>query len=519
MNKKIPSLLFAIGLFTAQTALAQLNINGAQFFIESGAEVTVQGNLTSTVDILGPGKIVLKGTANQDVNMGGFTIPNLVLDNSANVTLTGSARIGSSLLFTNGKILAGNFNLNLADAATVSGMGTGKFIETNGTGQVMKEITANVASTEIPVGAGADYRPAFITTSGTYSTARVGVRVLATPDPNKPPSLTDYIMAYWPITRTGVTGTVTVAGQYIDGDITGTETNLRGYYFNGTDWSSATETHTPASNRVSASIVANGNLSALDKFDLVKAKVFLQGPYNTTTGVMSEALRTYLPNTDPYRVAPYNTTFTHVNNSIAETVIGTPFSDHATDDNIIDWVFLELRNTTVGNPGANIVETRSALIQRDGDIVDVDGVSPVTFNNVPSANYTIAVRHRNHLGVSTDPVTLTPSLGEARSTAPLVDFTTATDAQIFGTSTAFKIATGNKVVLWAGDADVNGRLKYGGAPNDPNRVQTQALTFPGNTSGSYTYNNAIGYFSGDINMDSRVKFAGSLNDVNIIQTN
>lgn len=522
MNKKIPALLFGFCLLTAQTVLSQLNINGAQFVIESGAEVTVQGDLTSTVDISGPGKIILKGSGNQNVDMGGFLIPNLVVDNASNATLTGNTKIGKSLAFTNGKIVTGNFNLTLTDSATVSGMGASKFVETNGSGQVIKEIIANVNSVEIPVGAGTNYRPAFITTSATYSNAKVGVRVLGVADPNRPPSLTDYIKTYWPITRTGVTGTVTVAGQYTDADITGTEANLRGYYFNNTDWSSAGETHTAATNRVSAPIAANGTLFAMDKFDLLKAKIFLQGAYNTSLGVMNDALRApnnYLPNSDPYRNAPYNTAFTHVNNTIAETVIGTPFANQAsTNDNIVDWVFLELRNTAGGNAGANILQTRSALIQRDGDIVDVDGTSPVTFNNVASGNYTIAVRHRNHLGISTDPGTLTPSLGEAKSTAPLVNFSTATDAQIFGTSSAYKFLD-NKVMLWAGSASNDTKIKYSGSSNDPGIILNQALSYPGNSSGLYNYNAAFGYFSGDINMDGKVKYSGSSNDPSSILAN
>lgn len=505
-------------------ATSQLNINGAQFTIESGAEVTVQGDLTSTVDILGPGKIILKGSANQNVNMGGFTIPNLEIDNTSNATLTGDTRIGTSLLFTNGKITAANFNLKLANAATVTGMGTGKFVETNGTGQVLKELTANVTSNEIPVGTGTNYRPVFINTSGTYSNATVGVRALGAADPNKPPSISDYITAYWPITKTGITGTVTASGKYLDADLSGTETNLRGYYFNGTDWSSASEMHDNANNKISVPInSASGDLFAMDKFDLLKTKVFLQAAYNTSTGVMDNGLRTptnQIPNADPYRTAPYNTTFTHVNNAINETVIGTPFADQASaNDNIVDWVFLEMRNTSGGNAGANIVETRSALLQRDGDVVDVDGVSPVTFNNVPSANYTIAVRHRNHLGISTDPATLTPALGEARSTAPLVDFTSATDAQIFGTTTAFATASNGKNMLWAGNANSDVKVKYSGPSNDPATILNQVVNFPGNTSHFYNYNNALGYFSGDINMDGKVKYSGPGNDLSFILNN
>jgi hypothetical protein len=55
------------------SASAQLFIDNAQFFIQPGASVTVQGDVTSNTDIQGTGKLVLKGSANQNVNMGGFS--------------------------------------------------------------------------------------------------------------------------------------------------------------------------------------------------------------------------------------------------------------------------------------------------------------------------------------------------------------------------------------------------------------------------------------------------------------
>ncbi|MEO8109671.1 MAG: hypothetical protein ABI594_06565 [Ginsengibacter sp.] len=513
MIRKLTSffvIAFAISSFSTQ---AQLTVNGSQFFIQSGAVVTVQGDITGTVDILGPGKVLLQGAANQNINMNGFTIPVLEVDNAANVTLTGNTRIGTSLTFTNGKIKSANFNLTLSDVITTTGMGTNKFIETTGTGQVFKELTANVSANEIPVGAGSSYRPAFLTTSGTYtSTAKIGIRVLGVADPNRPPKLSDYISAYWPITKTGITGTVTVAGKYINGsDVTGTEANLRGYYFTGTDWSSTSETHNTATDQISAPITAaTGELSALDKFDLLNAKVFLQGAYNSTTGVMSDALRTapnLIPLSEPYSSPPYSASFTHVANAGGETVNATVFNSQSLpNDDIVDWVFLELRNNATS--GNTVLQTRSALVQRDGDIVDIDGVSPVTFNNVASANYTIAIRHRNHLGLSTDPSTFTPLLGETKSTALLstnqVDFTTATDPNLYGTSAAYSIASDGKNMLWGGNANFNTNVKYGGPSNDKDYI----LTILGGNS-TATVN---GYNQADINFNRAVKYGGPGND-------
>lgn len=46
-----------------------------------------------------------------------------------------------------------------------------------------------------------------------------------------------------------------------------------------------------------------------------------------------------------------------------------------------------------------MVDSRSALIQRDGDIVDVDGLSMLKFNMAAAGNYFVVVNHRNHLSV------------------------------------------------------------------------------------------------------------------------
>ena len=521
--KKLFSLT-AFSLFLlAGPVHAQLYISaGSTFFIQPTGVVTVQGDVTGLTDIQGGGKVLLKGSALQNVNMNGFVIPNLEIDNTSNAALTGNTKIGSSLLFTNGKILAGNFNLNLADVATVSGMGTSKFVETSGTGQVIKEMSTNLTNSEIPVGAGTLYRPAFLTSTGTTG-GNAGIRVLPVVDPNLPVNTSDHLNVYWPVTKTGAVGTLNVAGKYDISDVSGTQANLFGYYYQPTDWSSAGESHTPASFLVAAPIsAASGELTGIDKFNLVSAKAFLQAAYSA--GAMNDVLRTagaggtnLIPLSEPYRTTNYNANFTHVNNPITETAAASVFTVQApTSNNIVDWVFLELRNNA--SPGSVVVQTRSALIRKDGMIVDVDGVSPVTFNNIASGSYTLAVRHRNHLGIATDPVNFTHNFSDVKSGITPVDFTTATDLQLYGNANAFTTNGGN-VLLWAGDANSNKTIKYSGSSTDPNAVLSQVLAFPGNGAGAYNYAFAIGYFSGDVNMDGKVKFSGSNTDPNYILTN
>jgi len=503
MRKKVFFIVSSVFMFNGVNA--QLTIDSVSFVVQTGAEVIDSGNISSAKGLPGFGKFLLQGIDSQFVNMNGNSIPNLEIDNSKGVWSTGDMRVSNSLLFTNGKFIINNHNFSLADIASVSGMGTEKFIQTDSAGQVFKEISNNnLTSNEIPVGAGTIYRPAFLTTTGSDSGAIVGVRVLDTASANKPPSTTDYLKTNWTITQTGINGTLNVAAKYSDPtDISGTESNLKGYLFDGTDWSSASGTVNTTANTISFPItIASANITAMDKFDLLKGKVFLQGAYNSTNGLMSDSLRSrgLIPYSDPYKTSPYSSAFTEVNDAAADTVNAAVLGYQASqNDNIVDWVFLELRDTA----GTTVLQTRSALVEKDGDIVDVDGKSPVTFNNVPSANYTIAVRHRNHLGLSTDPASFTPLLTEKQSTAPLVDFTTS--AFLYGGSSAHGVASDGKYVLWGGNANMNGNVKFSGPANDRDYILSAALN-------GIATSNLSGYNSSDLNMDGVVKYSGPNND-------
>lgn len=142
-----------------------------------------------------------------------------------------------------------------------------------------------------------------------------------------------------------------------------------------------------------------------DEFDgkpastLLKIKAYLSH-VDTLTGLMDDYVKTLasFPSSDPYAVSgAFNGNYTHVNNPITATVSPLVLATVG-NDAIVDWVFIELKQ---GVPGAtSIVQTKSALIQKDGDIVATDGVSALAFD-VPAGNYYISLRHRSHLGACT----------------------------------------------------------------------------------------------------------------------
>ena len=54
-----------------------------------------------------------------------------------------------------------------------------------------------------------------------------------------------------------------------------------------------------------------------------------------------------------------------------------------------------------------MISSRSALLQRDGDVVALDGISPLPMDAV-DGNYFVTINHRNHLGImSATSITLT----------------------------------------------------------------------------------------------------------------
>lgn len=221
----------------------------------------------------------------------------------------------------------------------------------------------------------------------------------------------------------------------------------------------------------------------------VAPRVFLEGPYNSGSGLMSDALRSsgLIPAQEPFTGLGY----VHSGGGGGET-IAAGVLDITGNDAIVDWVLVELRDA--GN-SSTLVASRSALVQRDGDVVDMDGTSPVSFQQA-TGPYFLAIKHRNHLGVMATPAV---TLNGAPVTVDLTLTTTGT----FGLQARKSI--GGVAVLWAGDATRDGQVKYTGAGNDRDPV----LVLVGGQTPTATVN---GYHGEDVNLDGVVKYTGAAND-------
>ncbi|WP_345242335.1 Ig-like domain-containing protein, partial [Nibrella saemangeumensis] len=253
----------------------------------------------------------------------------------------------------------------------------------------------------------------------------------------------------------------------------------------------------------------------------LSARAYLQGALlgvMMPDTLMRDDLRVkgYLPTTSPY--AGFNPlTPTGSVGPAVFTVTGR--------DAIVDWVFVELRSAA---NVTQVVDSRAALIQRDGDIVDVNGVSPITFSLATTGNYYVVIMHRNHLGVMTQ--TAVP-LG---TTAAVVDFRrpstptftyTGTTSYTQVTVDQAQVVVSQGVAMWAGNALRDNLpiaphqfVTYQGSDNDLNVVYQEVTTAPGNLLVLPSYK-LLGYYNGDINMNGETVFQGTGNDLEFVYQN
>jgi hypothetical protein len=168
-------------------------------------------------------------------------------------------------------------------------------------------------------------------------------------------------------------------------------------------------------------------------------KAFLEGPFSGGTMLTTLNSSVYLPLAQPYSGVPWNYGGT-------ESVAVIP------NGNIVDWVLLEIRETSgaaITATPAKVVARKAAFLLKNGTIVSLDGFSEVLFPSLAlNDNVYVVIYHRNHLSMmSSAPV-------------PLVNFDYTYD---FTTARSQAYLSGQKVLaggfgMYAGDGDANGQI-------------------------------------------------------------
>lgn len=540
----LSALSFFALLSQAQTLLYN---DGATVTIQPGAVLYVEGGVTNTAtgtinndgtlevkgdflnqgtwDSTDPNTIKFSGDANSSVTSGGATFRNVVIAKGSgfNVNLMDDMSISTDLDFagTNNKINIGAFDLNFGDLATVTGPSSTEYIITDDLGSVFKSFSST-GSFLFPIGFDANgYNPVTLNiTAGPAETfsARVGAAPTDGDGLSGDPITTDVVNAVWVLdesTTGGNTYDITLGWQESE-ELVGFNDALNAVSFNdGNGWDALfTDLGPEVSNtRTRTGLTNFGAFAVGDKTVantvIVNAKVYLEGPYNAAAGMMHDSLRVndYIPLTEPYTGTPYS--YLHKAYGGAESVPNnTTFDQPTNPDDVIDWVIVELRNSAVPT---DILATKAALLQRDGSIVDLDGVSPLAIEGMADGNYYIGIRHRTHLGVRSN-----STYALSNTATPLIDFTIAgtafDDPSVTKPASPMKTLSGGPLGLWSGDANFNGIVAFNGGGNDKNIIIS--------TLGSGNLNSTLpGYNRTDVNMNGVTSFNGAANDKNVILAN
>ncbi|WP_240321192.1 leucine-rich repeat domain-containing protein [Kordia sp. SMS9] len=233
---------------------------------------------------------------------------------------------------------------------------------------------------------------------------------------------------------------------------------------------------------------------------IVEPKVFLQGaalsPNTGEENLMRDDLRVagIIPTTSPY----------------ADALTCNAAVFNVTGNNaIVDWVFVELRDAT---DSSIVIEGRSALLQRDGDVVDVNGGGILQFTS-PIENYFVAIKHRNHLGVMTN------SAQQLDGNRVNIDFTDATVPIAFGanaqTDAGMPVDT---LGMWSGNVNGDNFVQYLGGTPDTTAILSAALNDPGNFLNFSTFI-INGYNDNDVDMSGTTQYEGGFADSPLILQN
>ncbi len=230
-----------------------------------------------------------------------------------------------------------------------------------------------------------------------------------------------------------------------------------------------------------------------------------------------------LPVSDPYQRP---TTYTDVTSFYQPALPGTlskfvsipdpqlTFADRG-DNSIVDWVFIELRSVF---DSTHVFATRSGLLQRDADVVDLDGQSPLSFRGIKLDSFFVAVRHRSHLGVMSLKQYRNQLVDFTDPALPVFDFGVRLNGiyDFAGKAQNTKVKT-NYRALWAGDFDGDGKIKFVNPSDDTNQLYFDILNHPENLSGNANYDFAFGYYQGDYDMNGKIKFGNPSDDKNFLQ--
>ena len=389
--KKLVLLIVLLSLSITWSFSQGIHIGDGSHLVMSGnaALVINDGGFTNNGSFnYGGGTIYIKGSApSSQSRIGGNKITdlnNLVIDKSSNGIIADTI----FNFWGNLQMTSGDLDLNGQDLFLYPG---GQIVDETATNRIW----GNSGSIGVwtPLNNPNDANPGNLGVHFT-STDNLNVvkikRIHGSTTVNGSPSMTRRYEMIYPFPNLNVDYTF----EYFDSELNGnTEAYLEPWKYQGSWQQTEASARDATANTISVTGTDSGS-DTLWAFSngqlLVTPKVFLEG--NFSAGLMGDNLRaaSLIPTTEPYTGLGYamvNSGGESVNSSVF-----TPTGNNA----IVDWIHLQVRDPL---DSTNVIQTVNALLQRDGDIVGLDGVSPVKVPNLGVDNYYLAIYHRNHLPI------------------------------------------------------------------------------------------------------------------------
>lgn len=243
-------------------------------------ELTLNGNIMKTLGNIDASNaastIVFNGSSAQSIPASTFTgnINNLILSNSAGLSISQDLSVNGVLTLSSGKLTLGANHLTLGESATITGtFSSNNMIIATGLGELRKRFaqgSGDIASFTFPVGNGgsvAEYTPIVLDfATGNYgANAYVSVRVQDSKQATLNSSVTNYLNRNWIIEPNDISGfSYKIQLHYVDADFitdgSMTEGDLLPIKISSGQWYQPTDgSFTNAVSQGSAGIFASAN--------------------------------------------------------------------------------------------------------------------------------------------------------------------------------------------------------------------------------------------------------------------
>lgn len=472
LSKKLPIIIFAL-LAAGVQSKGQLTIqSGATFHMQTGAVVTVegnvdnagtlnndgslkvQGNYTNTGSYTGVGSagvMEIYGSGNSNINAGASPIANLVINKTVAsdvVKLLASATVSTSFTHTNG-IFTTDPIANPAFALVSPA--TANFSFAAG-----KEVVGKVTRTSWTNASARVFNQPNMQVTTNTGTAPTDVSVMMIPlSAGGDPSQSEReVKRKFVFSYSGGSGfTADVRYPYISTELnTNVEANLVPWRLSVAEWNARL---TPVTQNAANDYVSTTGIPAaelLQEWKLadpnytMNVTANLRGPWNGASMNTSLNSGGIIPLSQPYNVSPFNYAGTEIVGAIPA--------------NVVDWVLVEHRKPLSGLPqdalAATISGREAGFLLNNGIVVGLDGITPIDVSITKQGTSFLVVRHRNHLGVISNAVASNATGTFANDFSSLANVYKPAGAS----SDPMVLLSGGagKYGLWAGDANKSGSV-------------------------------------------------------------